>query len=93
MFGKKCKHGKTKVVVNCDAGFPNTITIRGEGIPGLSWNKGLPLKNIKKDQWEWECEGDFSSAKFKLLLNDKNFEIGDNHIITCGNVVRVTPKF
>ena len=89
----KASKNSTKVVVKFDCGFPNTLYIRGEGIKGLNWNKGQPMKNVKADRWEWECNESFNSAQIKVLINDKQYEVGPNHTINCGKEHNVTPKF
>jgi len=86
-------HGpKTRVVVKYDVGFNNTIYIRGKGA-NLNWDKGILLKNVKADEWIWECELSFTKCEFKMLINDKQYEIGENHPLNCGATVQYTPKF
>lgn len=87
---KKCS--RTHVVVNYDVGYNNSITIRGKG-PGLSWDKGIPLKNTKHDEWIWETDSPFNNCEFKVLINDAHYEIGENHPISCGACIKFTPKF
>lgn len=84
--------GKTRIIIKYDIGFGNTLHIRGNGA-NLSWDKGIPLKNIKNDEWIWETEIPFSKAEFKVLINDKQYETGNNHIIHSGNMIQYTPKF
>lgn len=86
------KSQKTRVVVKYDVGFNNTIHIRGNGA-NLSWDKGTPMKNSKTDEWIWECDCTFSKAEFKVLINDKIYESGPNHVLECGAIVQLTPKF
>lgn len=83
----------TKITVKCDCGFPNTLYLRGEGIAGLSWNKGVPMKNVKPDEWVWETNKPFITGQYKVLINDKQYETGENHPINCGTQVCCTPKF
>lgn len=83
---------KTRVIVKCDVGFHNQVYIRGKG-SNLCWEKGLLLKNIKSDEWVWETEGDFSTLEFKVLINDRNYESGENHTIKNGSSVIYTPRF
>ncbi len=83
----------TRILVNFDCGFSNSLYLRGEGISGLSWDKGIPLKNVKADQWIFETDKPFSKAQFKILLNDKQYEAGDNHKVDCGSNIAFIPKF
>ena len=83
----------TKITVKYNCGFPNNLFIRGEGIQGLNWEKGVALKNVKADEWTWETDKPFNKAKFKILLNDMHYENGENHIPDCGKQITCTPKF
>lgn len=87
------KKKPAKIVIHYDAGFPNTLYVRGSGVPGMNWSRGIPLKNTKKDEWIIEIDQPFTSAEFKILINDKVYEQGENHRITPGSSVRITPKF
>jgi len=82
----------TRIVINYDVGFSNALYIRGRGA-NLSWEKGVVLKNIKPDEWVWETRTSFTTCEFKILLNDKEFEIGDNHLLSYGTTIQYTPKF
>lgn len=84
---------KTIITIKYDVGFGNHITIRGHGIAGLSWDKGLPLKNISANEWVFETNATFIQAEIKVLINDRQFEIGPNHALRCGACLRYTPKF
>lgn len=93
MFRKKEKT-TTRIVVQCDVGFANTVYLRGDGVPALSWEKGIPLKNVKADEWVWETTDPFAAnAHFKVLINDKTYEVGENHTITSGTSMRINPRF
>jgi hypothetical protein len=83
----------TKIVIRCNCGFPNNLFLRGEGLPGINWNKGVMLKCVKADEWVWESEAPFKNAKFKILLNDSQYEKGENHSIDCGKSIAFTPNF
>ncbi len=85
--------GQTKVRVKCNCGFGHNLFIRGEGIPGLSWNKGVAMKNVKADEWEWVCERPFAKAQIKVLVDDRQYERGENHPIECGKQVVLSPQF
>ncbi len=82
----------TQVIVNYDAGFSNELYIRGEGA-NLNWKKGQKLKNISANQWSWECNESFSKCEFKILINDKNYETGENHCLKEGDSFNCSPKF
>lgn len=86
------KGPKTRIVVKFDVGFSNTLSIRGHGA-NLSWERGLPLKNIKSDEWVWETDLPFTAGEFKVLINDRQYEAGENHKLNCGAVIQYTPRF
>lgn len=88
----KKKQTKTSVVIQYDIGFSNHFSIRGEGA-GLSWEKGVPLTNIKSNEWIWETDLPFETCHFKVLINDQAYEQGENHQIKEGDTLSYTPLF
>ena len=82
----------SRITVKYDVGFANALFLRGKGA-GLSWDKGIALKNVKTDEWVWETDQSFTSVEFKVLINDKEYEIGDNHSLTCGASIQYAPQF
>lgn len=86
------KGPRTRIVIKYDVGFGNVITIRGRGA-GLSWDRGPSLKNIKADEWLWETEIPFTTGEFKVLINDTQYELGENHTLRCGLSIQYSPKF
>jgi hypothetical protein len=83
---------KTKITVKYDSGFSNYLTIRGEGAH-LTWEKGQLLKNIKNDEWVWETEATFQKCQFKVLINDRQYELGPNRELQAGLTLQYTPSF
>lgn len=83
---------KTKVTIHYDVGFNNFFTIRGKG-GNLNWEKGQPLKNVKTDEWVWETDSEFTHCQFKVLINDTQFELGEDHHLAGGSSIKYTPKF
>ena len=86
------KQEKSAIRIKCNVGYGNNLFIRGEG-PGLSWMQGVLLTNIAPDEWIWETSEPFDSCEFKVLVNDKDFEAGDNHKLPLGAIVQYTPCF
>lgn len=89
---KKAKGKLTRVVIHCDVGFNNSIFLRGNGA-NLSWDKGIMLLNTRSDEWVWQTDQSFNSCEFKVLINDSQYELGDNHILTKENCLEYTPRF
>jgi hypothetical protein len=83
----------TKIVVKCNCGFSNNLYLRGEGVKGLSWDKGTLMKCTKADEWVWETDTPFNHAQIKVLINDKEYELGENHDVDCGKSVSYAPRF
>jgi hypothetical protein len=79
----------TRITVRYNAGYDNNLFIRGSGA-GLSWDQGVMLKNIGPDEWVWEPNG---PCEFKVLINDQQFESGENHHVPDGIALQYTPKF
>ncbi len=90
----KSKKGadKTRITIKYDVGYPNQLFIRGKGA-NLSWEKGQLLKNIKHDEWVWESESSFNDCEFKILINDRVYENGENHRIAAGETMNYSPHF
>lgn len=82
----------TKLLIKIDCGYGNKLTIRGEGA-GLTWSKGLTLKNISANEWLYETSAQFNKCEFKILLNDEIYEAGPNRVLVCGTTSSYTPKF
>lgn len=82
----------TKLTIRFDCGFNNQLYIRGSGA-NLNWNKGIPLKNIKHDEWEWVLDNRYPNCEFKILINDKQYEAGENHHLHRGHPFQHSPRF
>lgn len=89
---QKIKNALTQVVIRYDVGFNNHLFIRGNGA-NLNWDKGIMLKNIRADEWLWETDQLFDTCEFKILINDSQYEQGENHILKCKNCFEYTPCF
>jgi len=89
---KKAKTNLTRIVIRYDVGFNNSIFIRGSGA-GLSWDKGIKLMNTSRNEWVWETDKPFNSGAFKVLINDSQYEQGDNHTLICEKCLEYTPRF
>ena len=83
---------QTRVTIRYDVGLNNNLHIRGCGA-GLSWDRGVLMKNVGPDEWIWETNLPFSNCEFKVILNDQQYESGENHRIDAGGKIRYTPKF
>ena len=61
------------------------FTIRGSGIPALSWSKGIELDHLKDNLWGIEIYNVSASKElkieFKSLLKDQVWQLGSNFII------------
>lgn len=82
----------TRITVKYNVGYGNILYIRGKGA-NLSWEKGIPLKNIKADEWQWETDKEFSQCEFKVLINDKTYENGENHYLRHSASITYVPHF
>lgn len=91
---KKGKPAASKAVIRVkyDVGFGNQLYIRGQG-PGLSWMQGVLLTNVGIDEWVWETSHSFTHCEFKVLINDIQYEVGENHLLPPGAVVQYIPRF
>lgn len=83
---------KTRITVKYNVGFSNQLYIRGKGA-NLSWNQGQLLKNTQPDEWVWETDASCNHGEFKILINDRIYENGDNHPLNTGSILSYTPHF
>ena len=92
---KRTNHFKktgARIIVRYDVGFNNHLFIRGNG-PGLSWERGVKLKNVGSDEWLWETDLPTHNCEFKVLINDQHYETGENHHLHDGVAFQYTPRF
>ena len=90
---KTTAKGKTtRIIVKYDVGYNNALYVRGTG-GNLKWEKGIPLKCSGNDEWIWEYKKPFKGGEFKVLINDTEYESGDNHYIAYGSNYQYTPYF
>lgn len=75
-----------------DVGFGNSLYLRGEG-PGLSWDKGVALENVKADKWSIALPGATKPVVFKLLINDEVWSGGEDYVLAPGGTAELTPTF
>lgn len=85
-------HHNTRITIKYDIGYSNQLTIRGKGA-NLNWERGQPLKNVQADEWIWETDAPFSQCEFKVLINDREYEKGENHLVNQGASFTYTPQF
>ncbi len=91
-FGKKVNSLRTSIVAYADVGFGNTLYIRGEGAK-LSWEKGLPLKNISATEWAFGTNEVTGLITFKFLINDQIWAEGSNVSAWAGSRSISSPEF
>lgn len=82
----------TKIVAEVDIGFGNTLYIRGAG-KGLSWDKGVALKNQDTNFWVLELPGCKEDFEYKLLINDDTWSTGENFVAHHGTNNIISPNF
>lgn len=82
---------KTRIIIHHE-GEKVDLYLRGEG-PGLDWTRGTKLKAQEADEWIWETDEPFQTGEFKVLINDKTYELGSNHRLYPGASIRINPKF
>lgn len=82
----------TTIIARVDAGFGNQIFLRGEGA-GLSWEKGVEMENVGASEWRYVFPCGEARVEAKCLLNDADWAVGTNFVITPGETVVVVPRF
>jgi hypothetical protein len=81
----------TTIEAHIDVGFGNQLYVRGQG-PGLSWERGVPLKNVDPNTWQWSAAAT-DKLTFKLLINDSVWAQGADVTAAPGQKVEITPSF
>lgn len=89
---RSVKAKRSAIRIKCNIGYGNNLFIRGQG-PGLSWMQGVLLTNVGPDEWIWETSEPFEQCEFKVLVNDRDYEAGENHRLPPGAVVQYSPYF
>ena len=82
----------TTLVAQVDVGFGNTLFVRGEG-GDLSWEKGIPMKNISPYEWTFASKAKGGDLVCKLLINDEIWADGDNLTVPAGTRHICSPAF
>lgn len=88
---KKTTGAPATIVIRHDAGWGNSIALRGEG-PGLSWDIGTPMCCVNGVEWVWVAPT-AGTVVFKVLHNDRAWALGENLVAASGETVTVTPVF
>jgi hypothetical protein len=85
---------KTATVISAriDVGFGNRLFLRGEG-GGLAWHRGIALENLSADLWSITLPVGPATLRFKFLLNDELWSVGEDYSAAPGLEVTLTPGF
>lgn len=87
------KSAKTSIIANVDVGFGNSLFVRGEGAPGLSWDQGTQMDNISPYEWACSTSAAKGEVTFKFLINDEVWSVGDNLTVPAGGTSVSSPSF
>lgn len=82
----------TQITVKYNADSSCKLFIRGTGA-GLSWDRGIELKNKGNGEWTFETRANFAELEFKILRNDSQWEKGLNHKLEFGKKEELKPNF
>jgi hypothetical protein len=82
----------TIITARIDIGFGNTLHLRGEG-PGLSWDKGVPLRCVADDEWTLTLPESARPVVFKFLVNDLTWSAGPDYVAAPGRALVLAPVF
>lgn len=88
----KVSGGLTRVIAKVDAGWGNSLFIRGNGA-GLSWHAGVLMQCVGSDEWIWENKIGKGTVEFKVLVNDEIWAVGDDVSVNAGDTVTCHPVF
>ncbi len=83
---------KTTIVAKIDVGWGNSVYLRGHG-GGLSWDVGVLMDNLKKDEWTWSCPAGDGPITYKFVRNDAHWALGPDRIAVPGETSLTAPQF
>ena len=83
---------KTSISVKADVGFGNQVFLRGEGAD-LNWDKGILAACSASDLWTVTLPGLSGSARFKVLVNDSVWNVGEDYAVNPGQCITIEPRF
>ena len=81
-----------QVRIHYDAGWGNSISIRGSAAP-LSWTSGTPALWGSGNVWTWDIPAGIGAFEFKPLLNDKLWSVGKDYRVAEKGSLDVYPFF
>jgi hypothetical protein len=84
--------GATRLLVTAYIGIGNKLYIRGDG-PGLSWDKGVPMKFVSIGKWGWATDEATGPVACKLYKNDETAALSGEIFLETGQHVEVTALF
>ena len=84
--------GATRLLVTAYIGIGNKLYIRGDG-PGLSWDKGVPMKFVSIGKWGWATDEATGPVACKLYKNDETAALSGEIFVEPGQHVEVTALF
>jgi hypothetical protein len=84
--------GATRLLVTAYIGIGNKLYIRGDG-PGLSWDKGVPMKFVSIGKWGWSTDAATGPVACKLFKNDETAAVSGEVFLEPGQHVEVTALF
>jgi hypothetical protein len=81
----------TEIAVKYPSRLGEHLYVRGEG-SGFTWDQKIPLVNVDVNTWQLKLpmQGEF---KFKILLNNEEWETGNDHPAVGGESVFAVPVF
>lgn len=82
----------TTFVAQVEVGWGNSLYLRGEGAPELSWERGILMK-WEEGCWVYSTTGAKVPVAFKFLINDHIWAEGHNQHAEPGSTSISTPHF
>ena len=93
---KKCAKSAskkvTRILAKVNVGWGNCLYVRGAGAE-LSWDKGVAMQCIGEDEWLWEQYVPKGDITFKFLINDTQWSIGEDYVVSVGDSIICKPEF
>lgn len=80
----------TTIRATFDVGYGHALYLRGSGWP-LSWGAGEPMQWSEGDTWSLTLPGVHGALEVKVLIDDQQWEDGENHRVEAGGELSFVP--
>lgn len=82
----------TRVLARHDPGPGRALYVRGSA-PPLSWTRGWPMRPRAAGEWSFIATELAGAVELKVLVDDVDWQLGENARVEAGGALELTPTF